>query len=84
LEAQFWTRSLLDYPAFAKIDLKNFLPFPATYECKVRFSTLLQIKTKPGLGSEWKTIFDVLFVQRPRTKKFAEVKQTRPSRWASF
>jgi hypothetical protein len=45
-ETQFWFRRLLDNPALAKTVLKIFLPFPTTYECEVRFSCLLQIKTK--------------------------------------
>jgi hypothetical protein len=44
-ETQFWVRRLLDYPGLAKTVLKILLPFPTTYECKVGFSSLLQIKT---------------------------------------
>jgi hypothetical protein len=46
LEAQFWIYGLVGYPALTNTVLKILLPFPATYDCEVEFSALLEIKTK--------------------------------------
>jgi hypothetical protein len=49
-EAQFWLRRLLNNTALVKTVFEILLPFPTTYVCEARFSTLLQIKTKYGRG----------------------------------
>jgi hypothetical protein len=79
-EKQFSVRRLLDYPALAKTVLKILLPFPATYECEVLFSSLLQIKTKhrSRLNVE-DDLRCALFSTSPRIGKLAAEKQAQRS-----
>jgi hypothetical protein len=80
LEAQFWICRLLDYPALTKTVLKILLPFPATYDCDIGFSTLLQIKTNHGSRHNVEGDLQcTLSSTSPRVKKLAAVKQAQPS-----
>jgi hypothetical protein len=71
----------LDYSALAKIDLKITVSFPTTYECKVGFSSLLQIKTKHrGRFSVEDVLHCALFSTSPKIKKLAAEKCNLPVR----
>jgi hypothetical protein len=79
LEAQFWICGLLGFPVLTNTVLKILLPFPATYDCEVGFSTSLQIKTKhrSRLSVEG-GLQCALSSTSLRVKKLQAVKQTFP------
>lgn len=43
---QFWLNVRKDYPAIAKIALRNLMSFSTTYLCERAFSTLIYLKNK--------------------------------------
>ena len=42
----FWAHVQPEYPGLAEIALRHLMPFPTTYNCEIRFSTLVDLKTK--------------------------------------